>query len=181
MNKSKGKFTNPLMAALKFDEDDLAVNRAGNVSEGQYRRLRNQRDALLWPFAGLLVIGGVGGVIGFARVDPDSGLVIWIIFVIVAVGFVGTVLFLTWINLAKDLGGGYVAAIEGRVQLDVKGKGNIIRYTVGIDYQFFPVDKATFLAFKNGDPYRIYFAPNTKTILSAEWLYDSVFYEGEPS
>jgi hypothetical protein len=36
----------------------------------------------------------------------------------------------------------------------------------------FAINKPIFLAFKNGDPYRIYYAPHSKTLLSAEWLRD---------
>ena len=32
------------------------------------------------------------------------------------------------------------------------------------------INKDVFLAFKNGDPYAIYYAPYSKTLLSAEWL-----------
>ena len=39
--------------------------------------------------------------------------------------------------------------------------------------------KAVFLAFKNNDPYRIYYTVGSKTILSAEWLYDIQEYDGE--
>ena len=34
----------------------------------------------------------------------------------------------------------------------------------------FVVSKQVFLAFKNGDPYRVYYAPNSKRIVAAEWL-----------
>jgi hypothetical protein len=37
-----------------------------------------------------------------------------------------------------------------------------------------------FLSFKNGDPYRIYYAPATKLILSAEWLRDDSPFVDQP-
>jgi hypothetical protein len=61
-----------------------------------------------------------------------------------------------------------ISAVEGFVTLDIIGE----TYAIYIDGSKFDVYKEAFLAFKNGDPYRIYLAPNSNKILSAEWLYD---------
>ncbi|MBK8029121.1 MAG: hypothetical protein IPK17_06325 [Chloroflexi bacterium] len=49
------------------------------------------------------------------------------------------------------------------------GSGN---YFVWLDGRKFKVQHDGFLAFKNGDPYRLYYTPHSHTILSAEWLRD---------
>jgi hypothetical protein len=62
-------------------------------------------------------------------------------------------------------------SIEGGIQLDVvnHGKGGI-GYKICCQDRCFDVSKDVFLAFKNQEPYLIYYVPYSNTILSAEWL-----------
>ena len=86
----------------------------------------------------------------------------------------GVVVIGTWLKGAKftaDIRKGEVDVAEGRVILDVIGQGNSGNaYSARIENVTFAINKPIFLAFKNGDPYRIYYAPHSKTILSPEWL-----------
>src|SRR5262249_36406955 len=75
-------------------------------------------------------------------------------------------------NLRRDLLSGKAGAVEGRIALDVAARKEGAYYRVAVANQTFGVRKNVFLAFKNGDPYRIYYAPHSKTLLSAEWLRD---------
>lgn len=64
-----------------------------------------------------------------------------------------------------------MASVKGRVSLNIyEGKNG--GYSVAIDDIAFHVSSSVFLAFKNNDPYRIYYAPSSKVILSAEALRD---------
>lgn len=64
--------------------------------------------------------------------------------------------------------GGAAASIEGRINLNINGR----RFSIALDNQRFDLKQEAFLAFKNDDPYRLYFTPRTKILLSAEWLRD---------
>jgi hypothetical protein len=75
-----------------------------------------------------------------------------------------------WFN--DDLRKGEIANIEGRVRLDIADNGRSSSYSVAIEKTIFRINKQVFLAFKNGDPYRIYYAPHSMKMLSAEWLRD---------
>ncbi len=70
----------------------------------------------------------------------------------------------------SDLDERIVYATEGRIRLVLDEERNNARYLVSVGSLTFVVGKQTFLAFKNGDPYRIYYAPNSKRIVAAEWL-----------
>jgi hypothetical protein len=75
-----------------------------------------------------------------------------------------------WKQYFDDLRAPEIGGLQGRVNLDmsVNGKSSTLRLT--IQDTKFDVKKDVFLAFKNSDPYAIYYAPHSKTILSAEWL-----------
>jgi hypothetical protein len=65
-----------------------------------------------------------------------------------------------------------VESIEGIVELDIRQsfRTNQQQFVVTIGSMEFKVGTDVFLAFKNREPYRIYYAPGSNTILSAEWL-----------
>ncbi len=61
-------------------------------------------------------------------------------------------------------------SVQGHVDLDIRGGRNSVVYRLIISGEYFQVDKAVFLAFKNDEPYAVYFAPHSHKLLSAEWL-----------
>ncbi len=162
------KYEDVLMRALNFTEDDLALNAAGQLSAAQLNRLKTQRTSTAILAVALSVI--VGGLLLFANVYARSlaPLVMMVLFVILFTVVTGII---PAVQMTRDLQAG-VQVAEGRVELDTIARRRRTAYVVKLDGQKFKVRKMTFLAFKNGDPYRIYYAPHSRTILSAEWLRD---------
>lgn len=168
------KYEDVLMSALKFDDDDLAANIAGNFSVAQVQRLKRRRVAQAITIAVICAII-VLVVLLMATVSVQTApplLILTALFGGLALLF-GTI---TSIQVTRDLQDG-IKVIEGRVQLDMTPAQNSATYYVKVEGKKFKVKKAAFLAFKNGDPYRIYYAPHSKTILSVEWMRDDNPFE----
>lgn len=161
------KYEDVLMAALKFDEGDLEANRAGGYSKPQQRQLRRLRASHALAIAVLLMGTAVITLPIAVSVDPSGAALLLIftgLFLFAALAFAAARIF----GFSGDLRDG-VRVTEGRVQLDTTG-GDASEFFVKLDSLKFKVKKAVFLAFKNGDPYRVYYTPHSKSILAAEWL-----------
>jgi hypothetical protein len=76
----------------------------------------------------------------------------------------------TWRRYSRDLSDGFVELIEGMVVQNPKGQGRYTTYSIQVAGQEFKVDGKTMLAFQNGGQYRVYYVPNSKTIVAAESL-----------
>ncbi len=169
------KYERHLMDAFAFDAGDLAVNRAGTFSENQRRKL--QHWWMIWTLglaAALIVGAGVSAFLVPAILLAPQALGIKIAVGLVAIILTCVALYaFCWFKRAdylSDLDESIVYAAEGRVRLALdEGRSNA-RYLVSVGHLAFIVSKGAFLAFKNGDPYRIYYAPNSKRIVSVEWL-----------
>ncbi len=171
MEKSK-KYEDLLMDALGFDEDDLAANRAGVVTEAQIGVLHRmiRRQALGWIALIVIVLPYtlvlIPGLLALKNID-------WICCCFTSPIVGGIILFTTFLRrmtiYMDDIYERRVKVAEGRVQLNVKAWRNA-QYQLQVGDQRFPVNKKGLLTFKTGDPYRIYYAPHSKRILSAEWL-----------
>jgi hypothetical protein len=177
MEKPKSKPEHMLMQAIGFTEEDLEANREGYMSKRQRSRLYAKRSS--WGIRTILAVGitlflCVSAIIDGNRIGDTVSSRLAIIGLICIVG--GSAVVYTRLkgaNFTADLWKGEIHIIEGRVVLDVSNQGNRGDfYTVRIDDTTFAINKPIFLAFKNDDPYRIYYAPRSKTILSAEWLRD---------
>ena len=162
------KYEDFLMRALSFTEDDLALNAAGQLSAAQMNRLKTQRTTTASLAVALSVI--VGGLLLFANGYARS-LAPLVMMVLIFVLFTVVTGIIPAVQMTRDLQAG-VQGAEGRVELDTIPRRKRTVYLVKLDGQKFKVQKQTFLAFKNGDPYRIYYAPHSRTILAAEWLRD---------
>jgi hypothetical protein len=176
-NAKLKKYEDVLMTALQFRESDLAANEAGELSPTQIRKLQWRRSMAI---IGALVLTAIFAFIllSFVRFAAFRGAS-----PLLAIGFVivvGILAFITYqaVSLTNDLRDG-VSVVEGRVQLDMNRGEQTSRFYVKIDNIRFRVRKAVFLAFKNGDPYRIYYAPRSKLILSVEWLRDDDPFIGD--
>jgi hypothetical protein len=165
MKNHKNKPGNVLMEALDFDEDDLEANRAGQLSEVQYNNMYSKRMVFIYVFVTLSTV-----IVFMSILTLSLNLFV----------MATAIIFFMRMKLHQfdnDLKGN-VLPMEGVVKLDVitnKIHTNVssgVAYSIRINDRKLNVEKKAFLAFKNGDPYRIYFTPNTKKILSAEWLYD---------
>ncbi len=161
------KYEDVLMAALKFTEDDLAANMGGQLSAGQVAMFKQRRSTYASFIA--LLFGTVAAVLLFISALIFNGIVLLLacglLFALSGL-LVGVVPVL---KINRDLRSG-VQTVEGRVDLDTIPTQYSASYTVNVAGKKFKVKKRAFLAFKNGDPYRIYYAPHTKTILAADWL-----------
>lgn len=171
------KYEDRLMAALNFSEFDLENNRVGLMTYHQMRNLRDRRvgAALSWALPMLLSISGLSlwymVALGAQNV-PVEVVFLPLLFVLALSGWLFAYFGMRSSRLGDDLEENLVSVMEGRVDLSVVTGRNSAAYSLQIDGLRFPLDRAAFLAFKNGDPYRIYFAPHSKHILSVEWLRD---------
>ena len=172
MGKPK-KYEERLMDAFAFDEDDLEANQAGAFSRQQIARLNRDRRAQALGGMFILLAGIIALALGFGAVDFAF---LTPALVVILVGMSALFLGLPaaiWLRAAKataDLRENRVAEAEGRVDLSVRAVQNAASYYLRIGDMRFGVKQAAFLAMKNGDPYRIYYARRSKRILSVEWL-----------
>lgn len=174
--KHKAKYKHPLAAALQFDMDDLDANRHGIMTEHQVRRLRRQFITKMGYF---MVFGPL--VLGVLIVMTGTLLTENIAICILPALLLGLATFTSvvtrLIGVFRDMNERVVANVEGYIRLDLfrtlfSARPN---YTVLTGEERFEIDKATFLTFKNHEPYILYYTPRTKILLSAEWLNDDPF------
>lgn len=155
--KAKNKPEAILMYSLGFTEEDLADNQQGKMSIDQRLRCSARRH---WWLA-----GGIFCVVGFLIVWFGGGR---LAVVLMLFAFFGFICFLNAYRFYTDATKGMASTVEGRVNLLINGR----RYSVVVENMKFDLKQKAFLAFKNGDPYRVYYTPKTKVLLSAEWLRD---------
>ncbi|MBL8132727.1 MAG: hypothetical protein JNL42_12780 [Anaerolineae bacterium] len=161
------KYEDLLMAALHFDDADLAANMEGAWSDRQIVRMRARRRLLAFG-AVLLIVSVPLFMFLFGAIGGSVALVLTVLTgLILIAGLMAAAHSVS--QIARDLRGP-VAEVEGRVALDTRAKNNKTIYYVKLGRVRFKVGKEEFLTFKNHDPYRLYYAPGQKTILSAEWL-----------
>jgi len=172
------KYEEVLMAALKFTEDDLAANASGSFSAAQVLMLKRRRATQA------VSIGVMCGIVAMfllfvVVIVPNSAIPMLsfsLLFSLLALLIGGVAM----LQVTRDLRAG-LQMVEGRIDLDTTPGQNNATYTVKVEGKKFKVKKRAFLAFKNGDPYRIYYTPHTKTILSADWLRDDQPFVDQPN
>lgn len=162
-----------LATVFNFTDEDLAANRAGKLSERQRLHLRTRIRQRAWLAAAVYVVIGIllvflssGGWETFA-----GGLLAISVPPLVVSLLLGYEVY----RLSKTHNQNEVRQIEGRVALDVKTTstqyGSQHGFSMTVNDVRFGLKQPQFLAFKNGDPYTIYYTPN-KQIVSVEWLRD---------
>lgn len=145
-----------LMGALDFTASDLAFNRRGELSQRQREKLQKYRLTLAknWGI-GLLAISLIGLLVGL----PSALLVLELL-------LIGGLMLMTWLRLSADLAG-YVQRASGCARFSpVSPLG---AYLIVGD-QRFAISRRAYEAFSAGRCYRLYYAPISRTILSAEML-----------
>ena len=178
MDKPK-KYEDLLMAALNFTEADLEANQAGALSARQVAALEQRRN---WSFMGMIasiVVTALVFLIASVMQPGDDAIVVAILSTI-------PIAFAIWLaytayRYGKDVAERHSAAVEGRVELDIGGGQNSTNLAIKLENKKFRVNKRQFLTFKSGDPYRIYYAPRSKRVLSAEWLRDDAPFVDRPA
>lgn len=157
---------------LGFGEADLTTNRAGRISERQRQQLNDQGKQLSFLYGTLytVVVGGF-----FITVFSETHG--WTPATLLIGGLVGLALgavvaFTTWQPYSLDLAEGIVESIQGRVALNLAAFWPRSRPTLWVQEKRFEITRKIGSAFEEDRRYRIYFAPNTNTILSAQLLED---------
>lgn len=174
MEKLK-KYEDRLMAALDFSELDLENNRAGLMTYHQAMRLRSARfvATLSWTIPLLLGVCGLSFGVSVMSLVGSAALEVALLpmlFVLGVSGWLYAFFGMRSSRLNDDLRENRVSVVEGRVDLSVVAGNNSAVYALDIGSIRFPLKHDGFLAFKNGDPYRIYYTAHSKRILSVEWL-----------
>ena len=168
-----------LMSAIGFNEDDLEANRGGYMSKKQRAMLsRDRADWLNWLSVIIVVVAGsfVFLLFNSLRESPESfgNFVRMIGFFCLVGGLLSFFMWNKYFRLNDDLHKGDVFIAEGSATIYIAKSqdkySEVYTYHVDIQDQCFTVDQAVYAAFKYGEPYAIYYAPFSKTILSAEWL-----------
>jgi hypothetical protein len=167
-------FDEKLARVLNFTEEDLTANRQGYMTKKQRVKLRTmvrkrtiyQPLGVFWIYLAVIFFLIFSGAADTNGRDMRG---------IVAVGFVvasvamGIYTYYAWRRLHADLHKGDVAMEAGRIALEVGMRG---KNSLTVQYTTFSINAETLLAFRNDAHYRIYYAPHTKLILSAESMKD---------
>lgn len=174
MEKAKEKAKNQdvigedaLMWAIGFTPADLAANQDGQLSPHQCDYFVQRKT--FWMGLSILLILLFGyGIFNIVKLGLNTGLIVGslVIIFLIRVSIIWSP-FVRWKQLHEDVGAQEIGAIQGLVSLEIETSDS---FRLKIGDERFSVKKDVFLAFKNGDPYAIYYAPHSKTILSAEWL-----------
>jgi hypothetical protein len=149
-----------LMRAIGFTPDDLAVNREGLLSVHQKRYLIRQCNNIFYfgvPIAVFLLF--------MARIFLATDLP-GLLFALFPILFIASMM-VGWYRLIRDIRLNQVICVEGNVRVDVTGRVFILR----VGDLSMKINRAAFSAFNNDHPYLIYYAPYSKTLLAAEWLW----------
>ncbi|HEX2908351.1 MAG TPA: hypothetical protein VHO69_15875 [Phototrophicaceae bacterium] len=175
MEKEKSKnlsLKTYLITPINFTDNDLETNRNGGLSKTQQLELeQRQRFWKRWV--------GPALVIGFLPVLLSIGLgitghLLWskvyfpFILIVSASGVaIAMSIQKKYRAFESDLDTGRVRRVRGQVKLTAY-IGNMSKLT--INNKVFIFHSLPLFAFKNGDPYCLYYAPHSRTLLSAEWL-----------
>jgi hypothetical protein len=163
---------NPLKGPLKFSDTDLEANRSGYMSKEQRLRLRRQqqerfRDLRISALG--VIAGSAFGILVTALFRLNVCIIVAICLLDLGLGVWAAALVQKWRRLDADLYKGDVSTASGRVLLDVQPEGEVgVKCVLKIQGLRFEISKDAMLAFHNEDVYRVYYLPNTKTVLSAE-------------
>jgi len=165
-----------LGGVLGFTHPDLLANHAGRMTDAQRVGLRQgsprlvREDVLMAGGFGLFFLIGLIAILpGGALVPCVGGTVILGLLTALAAGLAVR----KWIAIRSDVDDGAVMALEGPARHRAVG-GMVGRY--GAVYQLviqetrFELPKDTLSIFREDATYRIYYAPRSKIILSAEPL-----------
>lgn len=181
--KRKLKPDELLMESIHFDEDDLMANRAGNLGlhqVGRLKRLSVESRIKGWlsivfglvVFFPALVLTLSSFSSGIENSIPWLFLMASGMYMFMPIGIVALRAGNAQLLDSRML---TVERTEGRVSLDMQKVGGWIRpssdvYTICLEGRDWTVTCEVFLAFKNGDPYALYYGPHSNVMLAAEWL-----------
>lgn len=161
---------NELMRELEFTADDLAANRAGQLSEVQIDRLRARRKrSIVTGIAMTLALAFVASLCIFSGLQGSAVLlIIGVGLTLVSAVITGTFA-RYWMRLSADIRENAVTAFSGKLERVVKPVNQrVVTYLLRVGGAEFAVNKEQFKAFAHEAPYTLYRAKYTGMLLSAE-------------
>jgi hypothetical protein len=168
------------MAAVRFDDSDLAANREGKLSPAQLADLEHERN--VWRVTSTITLIAIPVVIFgiIARGIETHDTVNSIIGLVLAFGVILSVFYFRWrrraMQFERDRTGGTVSSASGKVILrgmffPERSAKRFCRVTVANIWLTMP--RRAYLTLKKGEVYKLYFAPSSKWFLSAEPAHQS--------
>lgn len=159
-----------LMRELEFTADDLAANRAGQLSGVQIDRLRVRRKrSIMIGIVIIVVLAFIASLCIFSGMQGSAVLlIIGIGLTLVSAVITGTFA-RYWMRLSADIRENTVSAFTGQLERVVKPVNQrVVTYLLRVGGAEFVVNKEQFKAFGHEAPYTLYRAKYTGTLLSAE-------------
>lgn len=174
--KPKNTYQDPtqlLMDTLHFNEDDLEANRNGELSESQRTQLDYYLNKFIEGRKALIIGGAVIAIIAVANTFFFRSSTFTNMLFIVGLVLLGSLWFVNRqvTNTQNGLQQGRINSIQGVISLDLKANDNPTYY-VNCGALRFTICKDVFLAFKNNEPYVLYYVPWNNKLLSAEIMSD---------
>jgi hypothetical protein len=163
-----------LMQALGFASDDLAANRAGQLSEMQHYlfRVKRRRSIAIGALI-VLVCVFIASLLVFMGGREDGSAILTLIGIGVTIcsAAIMGVFARYWMRLTVDIQNKSVQAYSGKLERVIKPVNRrVMNYMIRVDGAETFVSKEAFETFDHLIDYTIYRAPSTGTLLSAERL-----------
>jgi len=160
------------MQALDFDADDLAANRTGVLTEAQRKRLRAARGRVARIRGGSVLVIGLFATTFLFIGQQNADVVLRLLGITASIfnALLVGLLARSWLRLSADLEAPEVNILSGTLTHTIRVMGRAATYVVTLDGEEVVVSKDAFLAFADKAPYRLYRAPHSLIILSAEAL-----------
>jgi hypothetical protein len=162
-----------LAVGLNFDADDLAANRAGEMTKNQVKQLALMQEPLVVTAIVFSLTGGafiiVASFILVSSLTPSVSRtpveLICAMLGMIALGgwfiYIGTQPTTT---IPGDQANRRVEQLSGKVFLHSNGG----LYNIVIDDVWLKISRDAFIRFKSHEYYTVYYTPNSKIVLSAE-------------
>ena len=165
-------YNDDLPQTLGFTPDDITCNRDGSLSDSQREKLRRMRQRALLV-GGSIVVALIFVATGFLFVGQQNDSPIM---TLVGIGLVMCNVVIMgvftryWLRLDGDLREGKVHSASGRAErvLRVTRGQRVSSYVLKIGEERFPTTRDTLKAFEHEKPYRAYYTPYARVLLSAE-------------
>ncbi len=149
-----------LKSLLHFTDEDLTMNKQGQLSEKQTERLQKMAMRTVYTLMGFALIFAV--LIYFGAQSPVVAALLLL--------FVAFVARREYRRSIKGITAGTVEHVSGVVyrRRVSRGSDDRFNYYLKVNETTFKVGEDTFSAFEDGQRYRIYYTPLNKFIISAE-------------
>lgn len=159
-----------LAEALQFTNDDLAANRAGQLSGAQAARLRRNVRRTLTAILAIVFFSILLATVLIFLGQQNGSVVLTLVGIVLTIFNAGVVGFgvQSWARYRIDVGATPVLAQEGEVARTLRLVGRTPLYIVTFQGSRIAVSKDAFNAFGEGTTFRLYRSAGSKTLLSAE-------------